>query len=147
MKSGTQHLNGKEALIYMRIRHETGGDEARVSRQQKVIGQILNKAKSYSKTKMISMVNTLIPYIRTGYTGTELVSLATDALVNGWLNYDLKKTSLPDSDCAAEFKVKEGSNKIWYWKVDFPVAAQKLQTALYGKTNIELDKNRKSWIK
>lgn len=147
MKSGTQPLNGKEALIYMRIRHETGGDEARVSRQQKVIGQILNKAKGYSKTKMISMVNTLIPYIRTGYTGTELVSLATDALVNGWLNYDLKKTSLPDSDCAAEFRVKEGSNKIWYWKVDFPVAAQKLQTALYGKTNIELDKNRKSWIK
>ncbi len=147
VKAGTQHLNGEQALIYMRIRHETGGDEARVGRQQKVIGKIIEKMKSYSKTKMISLVNDVIPYIRTGYSGTQAVSLATDALLNGWLNYTVKTVSLPDSDCATEFRVKESSGRIWYWKVDFPVAAQKMQMALYGKTNIDLDKNRKSWIK
>lgn len=147
MKSGLQHLNGEQALIYMRIRHETGGDEARVGRQQKVISKIIEKTQSYSKTKMISLVNAVIPYVRTGYSGTQAVSLATDALLKGWLNYSVKKVSLPDSDCSAEFRVKETSGKIWYWKVDYPIAAQKMQTALYGKTNIVLDENRKSWIK
>ncbi len=142
MSAGKQKLNGAEALIYMRIRHETGGDEARVDRQQKVIKQILSQIKTYSKAKMLSLINAVAPYIRTGYTSSQIVGLATDALVNGWMNYDIKQISLPDSECSDSYTV----DKIWYWKVDFPVAAQKLQFALYGKTNIELAPNRKSWI-
>jgi hypothetical protein len=31
---------------------------------------------------------------------------------------------------------------MWYWAVDYPLAAQTLQKAIYGKTNIELSSDR-----
>ncbi len=143
-KAGTYTLSGYEALIYMRIRKgNTGGDTARVNRQQKVVKQLLANAKSYSMSQMVSMVSAVMPYLRTGLSATEILGYATTALTDGWLKYEIKQVSLPDSSCAKGFTV----NKLWYWKVDYPVSAQKLQTALYGTTNIKLDPNRKSWLK
>ncbi len=143
---GANTLSGEDALIYMRIRHQTGGDEARVLRQQTVIKEILNKLKQFDKAKLLSVIGELVPYIRTGYNSNQMLSLAADALTNGWFDYKLIQTSFPNKNCAGEFTVKENGNKVWYWKVDYPLAAQELQKLLYGTTNISLDKDRKSWL-
>ncbi len=143
--TGVNKLSGQEALIYMRIRKgNTGGDTARVNRQQTVIKQMLAQAKSYGVTTMISVINSIIPYIRTGLSSTDILGYATTALTDGWLDYEIKQVTLPDDDCSVGFTNSE--DELWYWKVDFPVAAQKLQMALYGETNIELEPGRKSWI-
>ena len=145
LTTGNNTLSGDEALIYMRIRKgNTGGDTARVNRQQTVIKQMLAKAKGYGITTMISVVNSVIPYIRTGLSSTDILGYATTALSDGWFNYEIKQVTLPDGDCSKGFTNSE--DNLWYWKVDFPVAAQKLQLALYGQTNIDLDPGRKSWI-
>jgi len=145
ISSGMNHFNGRDALVYMRIRKgNTGGEVARTGRQRKVIANIIEQAKSYGMTKMVSVVDALIPYLRTGLTSTEILGYATTALADGWLNYELSSFSLPDDTCCKDFSNSEDG--LWYWKVDFPLAAQKLQLALYGKTNIELASNRKSWI-
>lgn len=139
---GENTLNGKNALWYMRIRYNTGGDTARVSRQQEVIKQLIKKMKAQSVTTLASLILEVDDYIRTGYSSNQMLSLTTDALVNGWFNYEIVQLTLPDSICAKSFIVNGG----WYWKVDFPVAAQKLQMVLYGTTNIQLDPNRRSWL-
>ncbi len=145
ISAGPNEFDGYHALIYMRIRKgNTGGDEGRVGRQRKVIINILNKAKSYGMGTMISVVNSVIPYVRTGLTPTEILGYATTALADGWLNYEIQQITLPDSSCAKGFTNSE--DNLWYWKVDFPVAARKLQLALYGQSNIELASNRKSWL-
>lgn len=138
-------VNGAHALTYMRIRKgSTGGDTARTGRQRKVIMNMIDKAKDCSLTQLISIVNSMIPYIRTGLQPNEILAYATTALTDGWFKYSINQVVLPDDSCAKGFTNSE--DNLWYWKVDFPLAAQKLQTALYGKTNIELEKNRKSWI-
>ncbi len=141
----TFHVGGEDALLYMRLRKgDTGGDQGRVGRQQKVIKTLISEVKNYSTAQMISAVNAVIPYVRTGLTSTDILAYAVTALSEGWLNYDIKQITLPDNDCAKDFSNPADGG--WYWKVDFPVAAQKLQMALYGQSNIKLDSNRKKWI-
>ncbi len=140
------HVNGAHALTYMRIRKgNTGGDVARTGRQRKVIMKLIDKAKQCSIKELVNVVNAMIPYVRTGLNSTEILSYATTALSDGWLNYEIKQITLPvDGTSAKGFTNSE--DKLWYWKVDFPIAAQALQNALYGKSNIELPSNRKSWL-
>lgn len=143
-KGGTYTLTGYEALMYCRIRKgNTGGDTARVSRQQELFMKLISMASELSRAQLISLVNALIPYIRTGLSSTDILAYAVTALTDGWFNYEIKRVTLPDDNCATGMTV----SGLWYWKVDFPVAAQKLQKALYGNTNISLAADRKSWIK
>jgi len=143
VKEGLNTINGETALIYMRIRHQTGGDEARVTRQKQVIKAIINKLKTKNATAVASLITEINGYVRTGYTSQELLDLAINAVSGGWLNYEIAEFSMPDRECAGEITV----NGIWYWKVDYPRAAQKLQLALYDKTNILFYPDRKAWIK
>lgn len=139
VKTGENVIDGATALIYMRIRHQTGGDTARVSRQQQVIKSVMNEVKTLNKTQLVSLVTEIIKYVRTGYTSDEILAISVDALLNGWFNYGINQLSFPDEDCATGTTI-DGT---WYWKTDFPLAAQRMQTALYGRTNIELLSDRK----
>lgn len=140
---GQNIIDGETALIFMRIRHQTGGDEARVTRQKQVIKAIIDKLKAKNKTALVSLITEINDYVRTGYTSDEMLALVTEALTGGWLDYEINELSLPDKECASEKTI----NNIWYWQVDYPRAAQKLQLALYNKTNILFYAQRKSWIK
>ncbi|MBP5662394.1 MAG: LCP family protein, partial [Clostridia bacterium] len=143
VEPGENHLPGQEILVYMRIRRgNTGGDEGRVMRQQQVFKQILARLRTVEKTALPALIDQLMPYVRTGYTPAALLSLAGEALTNDWFGFDIQQVSLPDHECADEATI----NGVWYWKVDFPPAARKLQTALYGRTNIELEDDRESWL-
>lgn len=138
VKVGENILDGATALIYMRIRHQTGGDVSRVSRQQQVVKAVISEMKQQSKTELVSLMTELIKYMRTGCTSNEVLAMTADAFIDGWFNYNINQISLPDDQCA----VGEIIDDIWYWQVDYPLAAQKMQMALYGKTNIVLKENR-----
>lgn len=139
------HVDGGHALTYMRIRKgQTGGDEARTGRQQKVIMTLINEAKNYSTGQMISLANEVIPYLRTGLNSSEILAYAVTALTEGWLKYDIKQVTLPDSECCKSYNNPADGGS--YWKVDYPVAARKLQLALFGKSNITLGDKREPWI-
>ena len=142
LKAGTVQFSGSEALKYMRLRKNAGGDTARVGRQRNVIVQVIKKMADSNVATAASLVTSLRDYVRTGYSSNQMLSLVTDAVTKGWFKYEIAQLTLPDSTCAEGMWV----GSVWYWKVDIPVAAQKLQYALYGKTNIKLDANRKSWI-
>ncbi len=138
-------VDGNHALVYMRIRKgNTGGDEARTGRQQKVLMTLIGQMKNYSTTQMVSAVNEVIPYVRTGLTSTDILAYAITALQEGWLKYDIKQVTLPDAESCKAFNNPADGGA--YWKVDYPIAARQLQLALFGKSNITLDKNRKKWI-
>ncbi len=143
VKTGSNLIDGQTALIYMRIRHQTGGDEMRVTRQKQVIKAILSKLNTKSKTEIIELFTQITKYIRTGYSSDEMLSLAVNAVTGGWFDYEISEFSLPDGDCAREATL----DNVWYWQVDFPLAAQKMQNILFGQTNIVLSPERQNWIK
>ena len=128
-------VDGYHALTYMRIRKGTaGGDTARVGRQQQVVKTLIDKIKDSSATQIVPLAQAVIPYVRTGLTADNILAYALTAVREGWFNYTIKQVTLPDNDCAVGFTNPDDGG--WYWKVDYPVAARKLQIALYGKTNI-----------
>ena len=66
------------------------------------------------------------------------MSYAAQALTKGWLNYEITQFTLSDSDIFKTGYV--GNSSVVF--MDFPLAAQKVQTEVYGESNIVLDDNR-----
>ena len=96
---GKQKLDGKQALAYCRIR-KIDTDNARADRQKTVLLQVFKKMKGSSTTELLKVVNDLVGYVYTGYSKKELLSLATYALSNGWMNYETQTFSVPTPDHA-----------------------------------------------
>ena len=131
-------LNGDEALAFCRSRKcDSDGDVSRTRRQRTVLLGLLQKAKSIKPSEVAGYVETVMPYLESSYNEAEVLTLATRAVVNGWSNYKVNQLVMPD-----EASRTAHSGSVWYWEVDYPLAAQTLQHAIYGETNINLNDNR-----
>ena len=133
-------LNGDEALAFCRSRNcDSDGDVSRTRRQRQVMIALLQKARTIHTSEVMGYIKTFLPYLKTSYTETEVISLATNAVVEGWASFDVQQLVMPDEAS------REGhSGSIWYWAVDYPLAAQTLQKTIYGESNIELSEERVS---
>ncbi|MFQ6843197.1 MAG: LCP family protein [Lachnospiraceae bacterium] len=76
--SGMQHLSGIQAMAYCRIRYTEGWDYKRTERQRLVLEKIFEGAKSQGVTTLASMIGTMMPYIKTSLSNTEIIALAAD---------------------------------------------------------------------
>ncbi len=140
---GKATLNGDQALIYSRIRKcDADSDISRTRRQRSIIKALVDSAKSATNGQLLNAFKLVSPYLRTGYTQSEVFALIAQAYTNGWMNYDMVELVLPSEDYVDRASLK--INGHWAWVTDFALCAQKLQLALYGDTNIVLDSNRKS---
>ena len=134
-------LNGRQTVYFCRDRNYTDGDVTRTSKQRKVIEAIIDKVKGASLSDLDKYLDLLLPEIYTGYTESEILSLGMEALTNGWAKYSRKQLTVPGTDCR-----QAGSADMWIWVVDYQKAAHDLQMALYGKSNITLEADRKTFI-
>ncbi|NLA73666.1 MAG: LCP family protein [Clostridiales bacterium] len=136
------HLNGYQALGFCRIRKcDADGDISRTRRQQSVIKAIINKASSATVSKLDNYVDVMLPYVTTNLKDQEIISMGTKALLMKWYSYDIQSIQIPTEESRYGY-----SGSTWIWAVDFPLAAQALQSAIYGRTNIELTEGRKTII-
>lgn len=134
-------LNGWEALVYARIRHsDSDSDVSRTRRQRKVITALIESAKGASLTQLNNALDSLFQYVKTDLSKMQILSYATQALANGWMNYKFQETTISDDDVFRTGWV--GDNSVVF--TDFELAAQRIQTAIYGESNIVLDENRSS---
>ena len=137
---GKVKLNGKQALAYCRIR-KLDSDNKRADRQKTCLIEVFNQVQDASTVKLLKVVNTLIPYVKTGFSKNEIIKIAKYAFSQGWLSYDTQMNTIP----AARINEKgAGGNYYgaWCWKTDFPQDAYNLQMLLYGKSSITLAQTR-----
>ncbi len=135
-------LNGEQALCFCRIRGcDSDGDVSRTRRQRQVIESIIDKVKSASVGDLNKYIDILLPYVDTGYTKTQILSLGVQAVTGKWFNYERTQLQMPDEESRTS-----GSANAWIWVVDYQLAAHKLQNELYGKSNITLNDDRTSII-
>lgn len=135
-------LDGEEALYFCRIRNcDSDGDVSRTRRQRQVIDSILSRVKEASISDLNKYIDILLPYVDTGYSKTEIVSMGVKALTGGWANYERKQLQMPPEDCRTS-----GSANMWIWVVDYELAAHKLQMEIYGQSNIVITEDRVSII-
>ncbi len=135
-------LNGEQALCFCRIRGcDSDGDVSRTRRQRQVIESIIDRVKTASMGDLNKYIDILLPYVDTGYSKTQILSLGVQALTGKWFNYERTQLQMPDEESRTS-----GSANAWIWVVDYQLAAYKLQTELYGKSNITLNEGRTSII-
>lgn len=148
---GPVKLDGYQALAYCRIR-KIDSDSARADRQKTVLLQLFNDMKDASTIKTVEVVNALVPYVKTGIPKNEIISIGKYAMKHGWLNYETQTFTVPANETKDDGTVittcKGGTYYgAWVWKVDYPLAAQIMQTNIYGKTSIVLAEKRPDFLK
>lgn len=132
-------LDGYEALVFARIRKsDSDSDLSRTRRQRQVITALIDRLKTASPAQINSAITTLLKYVKTDLTKTQIVTYASQAVAFGWMNYDITETVLSDSDVLGTGYVGTAAAVF----MDFPLAANRLQTAIYGDSNIDLPPDR-----
>lgn len=77
LKKGMQHLNGEQAVGYVRFRHDPEGDFGRMRRQRQVIGDLVKRMKDpVVFTKLPSLIAVVQENVRTDLTYDKLFYLA-----------------------------------------------------------------------
>ncbi len=143
--SGNQVLlNGKQALKFSRIRYsDADGDISRVARQRQVISALIESCKGASLAEINAVSDVILANIRTNISRKTILSYAAKAITDGWPNFAISQMTMPTPDARYGYNSRSTA---WIWVVDYPLCAQKLQLELYGKTNINLEENRKTAI-
>ncbi len=135
-------LNGKQALAFCRARGcDSDGDVSRTRRQRQIIDSMVDRVMKSSISEINKYIDVLLPYVDTGYSESQIISLGLRAITGGWAKYERTQLSMPSEDCRTS-----GDANMWIWVADYQKAAQQLQMELYGKTNIEIDENAVSII-
>ncbi len=73
--TGLQHLDGLQALEYVRYR-DYGADFMRTSRQRTMLTTVFNKVKGSGAGALLGMLEQFLPYLRTDMSNGEILSLA-----------------------------------------------------------------------
>lgn len=76
LTEGESVLNGEQALMYARNRHDVDGDFSRTNRQRKLIRTLINTYKSKSLPEMLGLVNEILPMISTDISKKDLIAYA-----------------------------------------------------------------------
>jgi len=80
--SGSQTLNGMQAVAYTRIRYTTGDDFKRTERQRTVLTAMLTKIQSAGATKFPSIVSNLLPLTETSLNSMDIITLGTKVVAS-----------------------------------------------------------------
>ena len=81
--SGLQTLSGRQAVSYMRIRSVGNGDFERMERQRSVMIQALEQVQSLNMFDMISLVDQIIPYVKTNLDKSVIIEMMMNVLKSG----------------------------------------------------------------
>lgn len=126
-------LSGDEALVFSRIRKsDADSDISRTRRQRQVITALIKQSKSASIGQLNNLANKILPYVNTNLSKSEILSIGTQAILQGWMNYPINAITVPSEDYRQGSYIGGTSFII----IDYQAAAHELQMALYGNSNI-----------
>ena len=77
LRSGMNHLNGAQALTYARIR-KLDSDFGRTNRQRTVLVALIQAYKNQSLSKMLSLLNEILPIVTTDMSNVQIIGYATE---------------------------------------------------------------------
>lgn len=123
-KTGLQKLSGTQALAYCRIRYTSGGDYKRTERHREVLEKLFEEIKEVSITKYPTILNDLMPMVKTSLSTSEILSLGTD-MVN--MGKSLDQDRFPkDSDAKGTM-----INSVYYLQFDKETTKDKLHKWIF----------------
>jgi LCP family protein required for cell wall assembly len=132
---GLQHLNGRQALGYVRFRHDPTGDMGRILRQQKFMQALARKI--ITKKDVLSapkVIMSLLSNINTNMSVRQILGLSL-AMRQSFDIGNIEMTSIPGDSIMID--------KVYYMKPD--LAEVERITRMYLRTGIEKQKTLVNW--
>lgn len=94
--AGQNHLNGKQALAFCRIR-KIDSDHNRTARQRRVLSAVAIAAKKAGAGTVLDVINQVLPYVSTDLSNSQIISYATTGL-SILTSGSLKEGKLPQNN-------------------------------------------------
>ncbi|MCR2045037.1 LCP family protein [Anaerosalibacter massiliensis] len=123
--SGMNHLNGEQAVAYSRIRKVGGGDFERTERQRRVINELFEKGKNVDITKYPKILDSILPYVETSLSKTEIMKLGTYVLTNNIQSIEQNRFPT-DEHSEGQF-----IGDIWYLVTDLDETEKEIHDFIY----------------
>ena len=79
-EAGTYHLNGGQTIAVARMRKGVGDDYGRTERQRKIIGLILQKAKTLKISQLSSLIAAITNNVRFSFDQSEIIELLSHVM-------------------------------------------------------------------
>lgn len=135
LKSGVNHLNGKECLYYARIRYASdsfgSNDYGRTGRQRQVVELIIQKMKSMNLVSANKILYDYLPYVKTNLSDSELLRLAS--IGTSLSSYKTETKQIPAPNTFNDNVSVKGVGKVI--KLDLEKNCAILREFLYGSTD------------
>lgn len=122
---GLQKVNGVQALAYSRIRYTSGGDSERTTRQRTVLNKLFEKALSVSPTQYLSLVDKILPFVKTSLDTNDILSLAAKVATMG--GHELEQERFPRDG----YYWDETINNIYYLGFDSDSTKQQMMDYIF----------------
>lgn len=130
LSEGEHLLSGKQAVMYVRIRKNSGGDTGRNKRQRELIKHILTYSKDMSKSQMIKFSLKMMPLVRTSYSYKDV-----ETLINMYLGL-MGETQFEQYSFPSVYEGAKLSDGLWYAvPVNMRENVIKLQEDIFGGDN------------
>ncbi|WP_411679407.1 LCP family protein [Clostridium thailandense] len=107
-RSGSQNLNGIQAVAYCRIRQVGDGDFERTDRQRIILKEIFNKIRNIDITRYPYLAAQFSSYIETSMSKSNIIALGSKIILNNILTVDQQRFPV-DGYCKGAI-----INKVWY---------------------------------
>ncbi|MEK6263434.1 MAG: LCP family protein [Clostridium sp.] len=124
-KTGTQTLNGLQAVAYSRIRHTAGDDYRRTERQRTVLSVMLTKIQTLGVTKFPSVVSMLLPFTETSMNSIDILKVGTKVFVSDIKTLEGERFPM---DGYGRGKIIGG---VWYLVADMKATVDQLHKFIY----------------
>lgn len=123
--SGSQNVDGTQALAYCRIRYTDGGDFERSQRHRTVLNELIKKFEIIPTTQYPSFLDELLPLVHTNLETSEILSLAVN--LNSLKNQTLLQDRFPrDEDGDGEL-----IDEIYYYVFNEELTTKKIHNFIY----------------
>lgn len=127
LHEGVNHLDGRLALYYARIR-ATDSDFGRTGRQRQVIEAMITRMKELNPVEFSKLIYDYLPYVETNLGDGDLLALA--AIAPAAMGFEMETMAVPNPDTYEDQTIK-GSGMVLV--PDLPENCALLREFLYGK--------------
>ncbi len=125
LSTGLVTLDGEQAVCYSRIRKESGGDDARTSRQREVLEALMTKIKAQPIWTWPDLCRQMLTMMETSLDYTDIMWLSLSLLGD----VEMEMASFPNDNSNASGQTISG---IWYYVYDLDVAKQQIYDFIYN---------------
>ncbi len=139
-EAGLQTLNGMQALSYARVRKgTTGGDVARMGRQQELMSAIFDKVSGMNPVQYPGLVSELMPLVTTSLSSKEVLDVGMSAIKSGMPK--IERASFP---CEGDWTGKTVQGGMWVAAYSDEVAIEKMHAFIYDDIAPDAEKTDSS---